>query len=136
MSEVKEEQCEGKEVGTTVCARTVHNAEVDRTTTISDVLAFKIPIKKAVFNSEHGKDQTGNTVNNKPTAVAIALQAPQAKGVPEKDPKGWQSIPKPKGHAALDYARWDRVEDDSSEDEDGDDDEEDGQPQYRFRLKT
>ncbi|KAF3960688.1 hypothetical protein CMV_014620 [Castanea mollissima] len=53
----------------------------------------------------------------------------------EQDPKGWQTIPKPKGHSTLDYARWDRVEDDSSEEEDDDDDEE-SQPQYRFRLRT
>lgn len=52
------------------------------------------------------------------------------------DTKGWQAIPKPKGHSALDYARWDRVEDDSSEDDDEDDDDEDSQPQYRFRLRT
>ena len=53
----------------------------------------------------------------------------------EQDTKGWQTIPKPKGHSTLDYARWDRVEDDSSEEEDDDDDEE-SQPQYRFRLRT
>lgn len=137
MSEVKKEQCEGKKAGTTVRVRTVHSAEVDRTTAISDVLSFKIPIKRAASNSEQGKDQTVKIVTTKPTAVAVAPQAPQAKGLPGKDPKGWQSIPKPKGHAALDYARWDRVEDDSSEDDDDeDDDDEDGQPQYRFRLKT
>ncbi|MBA0759423.1 hypothetical protein Gotri_022314 [Gossypium trilobum] len=53
-----------------------------------------------------------------------------------KDSKGWQAIPKPKGHSALDYARWDRVENDSSEDDDDDDDDEDSQPQYRFRVRT
>lgn len=52
-----------------------------------------------------------------------------------QDSKGWQAIPKPKGHSTLDYARWDRVEDDSSEDDD-DDDEEESQPQYRFRVRT
>ncbi|KAL9409909.1 hypothetical protein AB3S75_048184 [Citrus x aurantiifolia] len=52
-----------------------------------------------------------------------------------QDSKGWQAIPKPKGHSTLDYARWDRVEDDSSEDDDGDDEEE-SQPQYRFRVRT
>lgn len=52
-----------------------------------------------------------------------------------QDSKGWQTIPKPKGHSTLDYARWDRVEDDSSEedDDDGDDDED---CQYRFRVRT
>lgn len=138
VSDVKEEQCEDKATRTTVFVKTIHNAEVDRTTAISDVLSFKIPIKRAASNSEQGKGQTVNTVmTNKPTAVAVVPQAPQAKGLPVKDPKGWQSIPKPKGHTALDYARWDRVEDDSSEDEsDDNDDDEDGQPQYRFRLKT
>lgn len=48
--------------------------------------------------------------------------------------KGWEAIPKPKGHSGLDYSRWDRVEDDSSEDDDYD--EEEQKPQYRFRLKT
>ncbi|ESQ29852.1 hypothetical protein EUTSA_v10011720mg [Eutrema salsugineum] len=52
---------------------------------------------------------------------------------------GWQAIPKPKGHSTLDYARWDTVEDDSSEDdgdEDSDDSDESPQPQYRFRVRT
>ncbi len=53
----------------------------------------------------------------------------------EQDPKGWQTIPKPKGHSTLDYARWDNVEDDSSEEDDDDDDEE-SQPQCRFRVRT
>ncbi|KAK2972007.1 hypothetical protein RJ640_005027 [Escallonia rubra] len=46
-----------------------------------------------------------------------------------------QEIPKPKGHSRLDYSRWDKVEDDSSEDED-DEDEEESRPQYRFRVRT
>lgn len=45
-----------------------------------------------------------------------------------------EEIPKPKGHSRLDYSRWDKVEDDSSEDDD--DDDEDSQPQYRFRVKN
>ncbi|GLU17981.1 hypothetical protein SLE2022_343060 [Rubroshorea leprosula] len=53
-----------------------------------------------------------------------------------KDSKGWQAIPKPKGHSALDYARWDRVEDDSSEEDDDDDDDDSSLPQYRFRVRT
>lgn len=48
--------------------------------------------------------------------------------------KGWEVIPKPKGHSRLDYSRWDQVEDDSSEDEE--DEEEERQPKYRFRVKT
>ncbi|KAK3033124.1 hypothetical protein RJ639_036483 [Escallonia herrerae] len=45
-----------------------------------------------------------------------------------------QEIPKPKGHSRLDYSRWDKVEDGSSEDDD--EDEEESQPQYRFRVRT
>lgn len=59
----------------------------------------------------------------------------EQKSVGIKDSKGWQAIPKPKGHSALDYARWDKVEDDSSDDDD-DDSEEESQPQYRFRVRT
>lgn len=56
----------------------------------------------------------------------------------EEPSKGWQSIPKPKGHTNLDYSRWDRVEDDSSEDDDDEEEEDDenSQPHYRFRLRT
>lgn len=53
----------------------------------------------------------------------------------KQNSNGWQAIPKPKGHSTLDYARWDRVEDDSSEDDD-EEEEEDSQPQYRFRVRT
>ncbi|KAK8643643.1 hypothetical protein V6N13_012928 [Hibiscus sabdariffa] len=63
----------------------------------------------------------------------IGVDVPIEQGA--KDSKGWQAIPKPKGHSALDYARWDKVQDDSSDD-DEDDDEEDSQPQYRFRVRT
>ncbi|XP_010501242.1 PREDICTED: protein unc-45 homolog A-like [Camelina sativa] len=50
----------------------------------------------------------------------------------------WQAIPKPKGHSTLDYARWDSVEDGSSEEDDDDDsdDSDESPPQYRFRVKT
>lgn len=48
-------------------------------------------------------------------------------------PQGWEAVPKPKGHSRLDYSRWDKVEDDLSEEED---EAEDSRPQYRFRLKT
>ncbi|KAK4355081.1 hypothetical protein RND71_024052 [Anisodus tanguticus] len=56
---------------------------------------------------------------------------------PEQQSSSWEAIPQPKGHSRLDYSRWDRVEDESSEDDsDDDDDEDDSQPQYRFRVKT
>ncbi|KAK4341752.1 hypothetical protein RND71_037568 [Anisodus tanguticus] len=56
---------------------------------------------------------------------------------PEQQSSSWEAIPQPKGHSRLDYSRWDKVEDESSEDDsDDDDDEDDSQPQYRFRVKT
>ncbi|XP_058089099.1 uncharacterized protein LOC131236026 [Magnolia sinica] len=63
------------------------------------------------------------------------LPVPQAQSLEHSDlhPKGWEAIPKPKGHSGLDYSRWDRVEDDSSEEED---EAEDVQPQYRLRVRT
>ncbi|EEF48791.1 FK506-binding protein 59 [Ricinus communis] len=72
----------------------------------------------------------------KTLAAEVIAQAQRKKESSDQHSKGWQSIPKPKGHSALDYARWDRVEDDSSEDDDDDDDEEQSQPQYRFRVRT
>ncbi|WOK94755.1 hypothetical protein Cni_G03460 [Canna indica] len=76
--------------------------------------------------------------------VEPAIQNPEAPGTqPAKHqatvnvsskPQGWEAIPKPKGHSGLDYSRWDRVEDDSSEEEE--DETEDQQPQYRFRVRT
>ncbi|XP_024019148.1 sperm-associated antigen 1 [Morus notabilis] len=134
IDEVKEEQCGEREIMTIASARTVNSAEFNRTIAKTNFTGIKIPIKKALSEQENG--QSVNSVKNKPTAEAVAPpQAQCTKGLSEKDPQGWQSIPKPKGHSALDYARWDRVEDDSSEDDDDDDDEE-AQPQYRFRLKT
>ncbi|KAK1327117.1 hypothetical protein QJS10_CPA01g00753 [Acorus calamus] len=62
-------------------------------------------------------------------------QTEHGKNTSDVHSKGWQTIPKPQGHSRLDYSRWDRVEDDSSE-EDDDDDEEQEQPQYRFRVRT
>lgn len=130
INQVKGEQREERENATIASARTVDSAEFNRTTANTTIIGIKIPIKKALSEQE-------NSVKNKATAEAVAPpQAQHTKGLSEKDPNGWQSIPKPKGHSALDYARWDRVEDDSSEDDDDDDDDEEAQPQYRFRLKT
>lgn len=87
------------------------------------------------------KDYKGCPATTKPKGLSDQKNVPQRIGVAApleqgiKDSKGWQAIPKPKGHTALDYARWDRVEDDSSEDDDDDDDDE-SQPQYRFRVRT
>eukprot|EP01018_Ginkgo_biloba_P016590 Gb_26385 [translate_table: standard] len=46
--------------------------------------------------------------------------------------KGWEVIPKPKGHSGLDYSRWDKIGNDLSDDEEDDD----SQPRSRFRLRT
>ncbi|KAL2475896.1 Tetratricopeptide repeat (TPR)-like superfamily protein [Abeliophyllum distichum] len=70
-----------------------------------------------------------------PTAEAVTSKI-QSMQKPSDQQSGWQAIPKPKGHSHLDYSRWDRVEDDSSDEEDDDPDEEDSQPQYRFRVRT
>ncbi|KAK1280222.1 hypothetical protein QJS04_geneDACA018849 [Acorus gramineus] len=69
-------------------------------------------------------------------ALATDLEEEEnGKNTSDVHSKGWQTISKPQGHSRLDYSRWDRVEDDSSE-EDDDDDEEQEQPQYRFRVRT
>ncbi|KAI3414895.1 TPR_REGION domain-containing protein [Psidium guajava] len=68
------------------------------------------------------------------TIPATEVNVPITQGTKD-DSTGWQAIPKPKGHSTLDYARWDRVEDDSSDDDD-EEDEEDSRPQYRFRVRT
>ncbi|PON58778.1 N-terminal acetyltransferase A, auxiliary subunit [Trema orientale] len=127
------EQWGGREISTVTSVGIVQNAELIRTTADAGVIASKIQSKNIL--SEQGRDQTINSETNKPTAEVVGPQAQHVKGLSEKESKGWQSIPKPKGHSALDYARWDRVEDDSSEDEDDDDDKE-AQPQYRFRVRT
>ncbi|KAL5543768.1 hypothetical protein UlMin_007552 [Ulmus minor] len=133
--EEKEEIYEEKEGGSNVPSiATVQSVDLNsRTTDDADVISPKPPTKKAI--SEAGKDLKVNSVKNTPSAEVVAPQAQPTNRLLEKDSKGWQAIPKPKGHSTLDYGRWDRVEDDSSEDDDDDDDEED-QPQYRFRVKT
>ncbi|RDY10847.1 Protein unc-45-like A, partial [Mucuna pruriens] len=84
------------------------------------------------FSSKQGRNQ--NHEPKKSTADAIAPKAPNTESTKQPS-EGWQTIPKPKGHSALDYARWDSVEDDSSDDEDDNEDEE-SLPQYRFRVRT
>ncbi|KAK7324327.1 hypothetical protein VNO77_27860 [Canavalia gladiata] len=86
------------------------------------------------FSTNQGRNQ--NYEPKKSTEDAIDPKVP-SKGSTEQHSKGWQTIPKPKGHSALDYARWDSVEDDSSDDDDDDDNEdEESLPQYRFRVRT
>ena len=95
----------------------------DRTDRTDDVI-------KIEQKSEPETTSTNAIVSTPPTLIK--------KDSSEQDSKGWQAIPKPKGHSNLDYSRWDRVEDDSSEedDDDDDDDDEESVPQYRFRLRT
>lgn len=65
----------------------------------------------------------------------VTTQTKSVGKLSEEQSSGWQAIPKPKGHSQLDYSRWDRVEDESSED-DEEEDEDESQPQYRFRVRT
>lgn len=83
------------------------------------------------FSSKQGRNQ--NPQPKESTVDAIAPKAPNREST-EQHSKGWQTIPKPKGHSALDYARWDSVEDNSSDDDDSEDEE--SLPQYRFRVRT
>ncbi|XP_054795448.1 uncharacterized protein LOC129315819 [Prosopis cineraria] len=86
------------------------------------------------LSSEQRMDQNSEPKTSTPGTIAKAPYEEPA----EQHSKAWQSIPKPKGHSALNYARWDSVQDDSSEDDNDDDneDEEESQPQYRFRVRT
>lgn len=100
--------------------------------------------RKALEECEHGVEQgTEAVVPNERKAESCGV-APKGEvtaqnsaigKLAEQDSSGWQAIPKPKGHSQLDYSRWDRVEDESSEDDDEDDDS-GSQPQYRFRVRT
>jgi len=79
----------------------------------------------------------GNEVNESPSINPTKSPITQNQNLeipPDVHSKGWEAIPKPKGHSGLDYSRWDRVEDDSSEEEDDEDEQQ--QPQYRFRVRT
>ncbi|XP_010274118.1 PREDICTED: protein unc-45 homolog A [Nelumbo nucifera] len=80
-----------------------------------------------------GQDEKLESTRTTSSAVDKAqIQSHQKSS--DTNSKGWEAIPKPKGHSNLDYSRWDRVEDDSSEEEE--DEDEDSQPQYRFRVRT
>eukprot|EP00250_Pteridium_aquilinum_P003453 c13765_g1_i1 orf=92-748(+) len=80
---------------------------------------------------EMPEDANAQTSSASPTSPLLSA---------ESDPplKGWEAIPKPKGHAGLDYSRWDSIaggisDDDDDEDED---EEDDSPPQFKFRLRT
>lgn len=91
-----------------------------------------------IQSKENGSTVTGKTalqsLNHCQKVEKDTLQSQSLKESSEQNSAGWQTIPKPKGHSNLDYSRWDRVEDDSSDEDD--DDEEESQPQYRFRVRT
>ncbi|KAG5000444.1 hypothetical protein AAZX31_08G166800 [Glycine max] len=108
---------------------TDQKVELGKGIIIADCAPHETDLK---FSSKQGRNQ--NNEPKKSTADAIAPKAPNKEST-EQHSKGWQTIPKPKGHSALDYARWDSVEDDSSDDDDEDEDEE-SLPQYRFRVRT
>ncbi|CAA6669875.1 unnamed protein product [Spirodela intermedia] len=77
--------------------------------------------------------QTTQTQKPRRISESPVTQAQSTANPSNERSKGWETIPKPKGHSGLDYSRWDKVEDDSSEDEEEEDDDE---PQYRFRVRT
>ncbi|ONI11968.1 hypothetical protein PRUPE_4G137600 [Prunus persica] len=129
----EEEKYEGQEGAVFSGAVKDQFAEVNRTTAVADVIPPKTPVNKEV--PEQGRDPKVNYTKTTSPAEVAAPRAELIK-VPSEKEKGWQAIPKPKGHSSLDYARWDTVEDDSSEDDDDDDDDEESQPQYRFRVRT
>lgn len=89
------------------------------------------------IDSKLSSEQRRGGQNSEPeTSTSETTAKAPHKELAEQHSKTWQSVPKPKGHTALNYARWDRIDDDSSDDEDDDEDEEESQPQYRFRVKT
>ncbi|XP_057974112.1 uncharacterized protein LOC131162031 [Malania oleifera] len=84
-----------------------------------------------------GREQKSELQRTTTSADAATPQTEEIKEFTEQRSKGWQAIPKPKGHSHLDYSRWDRVDDSSEEEEeeDDDDDDDDSQLQYRFRVR-
>ncbi|KAK4760597.1 hypothetical protein SAY87_005490 [Trapa incisa] len=110
-----DDRCKNEDIGRTSCTEGLTpNAQSDHT------------------SPEQGLDQKVCPASI-PATSGVIVPLVQGKKISSN---GWQAIPKPKGHSALDYARWDSVKDNSSEDESDDDDEEESQPQYRFRVRT
>ncbi|KAF3438262.1 hypothetical protein FNV43_RR21023 [Rhamnella rubrinervis] len=143
----EEEKYDGEKDLVVAYAGIVQDAVSNRTAANADVISHRLPKQEelsrqesdkkvySVRSPEQERDQKINSLRTT-TAEVVAPQTQQIKELSDKDPKGWQAIPKPKGHSSLDYARWDRVEDDSSEEEDDEDDDDESQPQFRFRVKT
>ncbi|KAI3466326.1 hypothetical protein Pfo_022989 [Paulownia fortunei] len=84
-------------------------------------------------SADNGKTEFENIIS---ITECVTSQHQSTQKTSDQQSSGWQTIPKPKGHSHLDYSRWDRVEDVSSEEDDDDDDDVGSQPQYRFRVKT
>lgn len=140
-----EEELQDGEDAAMAIARTNQQKDPFIATVTTDVVVPKIPTINR--SSETRKDlifeprktiaaeviaQAQRKVKPRKTLAAeVIARAQRKKELSDQLSKGWQAIPKPKGHSALNYDRWDKVEDDSSEDED-----EESQPQYRFRLRT
>ncbi|KAG6667715.1 protein unc-45 homolog A-like [Carya illinoinensis] len=119
-----------KEEENAVVTAGIDQKEFDGTLINADVNVPEMQRPKESYEQEREKSKPAK---NSFTAVEIAPKVQSNEELFEQDSKGWQTIPKPKGHSTLDYARWDRVEDNSSEE---DDDEEESCPQYKFRVKT
>lgn len=90
--------------------------------------------EKFVMDAAAPRKQRTESESAIPTVEDVTSKI-QSMQMTSNQQSGWQAIPKPKGHSHLDYSRWDRVEDDSSDEED-DSEEEESQPQYRFRVRT
>ncbi|KDP25098.1 hypothetical protein JCGZ_22633 [Jatropha curcas] len=146
----EKDQQNGEEDATIEIVRTIQETEPCRSTVNTEVVVPKIPIinRTPEINREQKLEprktiaaeviaQAQRKVEPRKTLAAeVIAQAQRKKESSDQHSKAWQAIPKPKGHSTLDYARWDRVEDDSSEEDNDDDDEEESQPQYRFRVRT
>lgn len=98
---------------------------------------------ESVVSIKRDIETTGEDAINKGEVVEPKTPEVREQNIKEgplsgKQSNGWQAIPKPKGHSTLDYARWNTVENGSSEEEDDEDsdDSDDSPPQYRFRVKT
>ncbi|KAJ3693533.1 hypothetical protein LUZ60_009013 [Juncus effusus] len=83
-------------------------------------------------------DLTPNSNPNKKTDLPLTKSLSNSN---PGDKKGdWEGIPKPKGHSGLDYSRWDKVLEASSDEETGEDEdeeeEEEEEVKYRFRVRT
>ncbi|KAG2721097.1 hypothetical protein I3843_02G053100 [Carya illinoinensis] len=127
----EEEEQYKEEENAIVAVGTAQKNELKETIISAEVKVPETQRSKESYEQERDKSEPKKISC---AAVSIAAEVESNKESFEQDPKGWQTIPKPKGHSTLDYARWDRVEDDSSEEED--DDDEESQPQYRFRVGT